>query len=173
MISGFYRHSAVVAIVHKLVSALGVDFKQHGHGRVLGSSQGRELPVSFPRHGEECVTAVHHITRDEVIRIGRPRQGGGDGRGGIEEDCEEDILVFLHGLVDLGGEVVTRIDRITLLAGLATRTRLFAPLVSLVSLLWSPPLMKRKRNKEMSDKFKLLGTHIHNNINAKLLLNKQ
>lgn len=146
VISCLDRHSAVVAIVHKFVSSLGVDLIEHSHGRVLGSPQGRKLPMSLPRHGEEGIATIHYIAGDEVVRVTCSRQGGGDGRGRIEENSEEDVFVFFHGLVHLGGEVVACIDHVALLTRLATRARLFATFVPLVSLLWSPSLKTRKRN---------------------------
>ena len=57
--------------------------------------------MSLSRHGKEGVSSVHEITGDELVRVDRAGHGGGIRDGGLEENGEEHILVFLHRLVDL------------------------------------------------------------------------
>ena len=72
----FYIRSTAVASVDKIVLALVVQFKQHGHRRVLCAAQRRELVVFLARHHEECVTTVHQIVGDERVRVFDGRQPG-------------------------------------------------------------------------------------------------
>ena len=127
MVSCLHGHAAVVAVVDKLVPSLRVEFIQHGHGGVLGSPQRRELPMSLPGHRKESVSPIHQITRYDVVGISRTWHRRGNGRRRVEEDSEEDVLVLLHGLVDLVGEVVSSYQRAAFLASLLT-----TPFVSLV-----------------------------------------
>lgn len=95
-------HATVVAVVDKPVSCLRVEFVQHGHGGILGSSEGGEFPMPLPRHGEKGVPPIHQVTHDQVVWVGGAGQRRGDGGGRVEEDGEEHFFVFVHGLVDFG-----------------------------------------------------------------------
>lgn len=145
MVSCLHGHATVVTVVDKLVPSLRVEFIQHGHGGVLGSPQRRELPMSLPGHRKESVSPIHQITRYDVVGISRTWHRRGNGRRRVEEDSEEDVLVLLHGLVDLVGEVVSSYQHAAFLAGFVTCAArlLTAPFVSLViSLLRCPTLEK-------------------------------
>ncbi len=148
MVSSFTGNAAVVAVVDELISTLSVKLVQHGHGRELGTSQRRELPVSLSSHGEESISAVHQITRYEAIRIGGARQGGGDRHGLVEEDREEHVFVLLHRLVHFVRQLISRQHHAPLLAGLVPcAVGLLASFVPFVCFLRCPTLSEKRRKK--------------------------
>ena len=149
MVSRLHSHTTVVAVVYKPVASLGVQLVQHGHCGELSPAKRGELPVSLPGHGEEGITPVHQVTRDQVIWVVSAREGGGDGGGRVQQDGEEHVPVLLHGLVDLGGKVVSAYYCVALLVVcLAASAGLLAALVSLVSFLWSSTLEREERGGE-------------------------
>ena len=99
----------VVAVVDNPVPSLCVELVQHGHGGELGPTQGGELPVPLPCHGQEGVTPVHQVTRYQVVWISGFGERGGDRGGRVQQHCEEGIFVLLDGLVDFGEDIVPSI----------------------------------------------------------------
>lgn len=160
MVSCLHSHPAVVAVVDKPVTPLSMELIQHGHGGVLCSSERGEFPVPLPRHSQKRVPPVHQVTRDEVVWVGGPWQGGRNGRGGCKENGEKHVPMLLHGLVHFGGEVIPAYHYISFLAGLAPCTRLLASFASLVRLLRSSPLQSKERSISCLPTFNLIRTMI-------------
>lgn len=69
MISGLHMMLALVTGIDKPILTLVVKLTQHAEGRELGPTQGGELIMPLPGHGEEGITSVHQVTGDQWVWI--------------------------------------------------------------------------------------------------------
>ena len=97
---------ARVSGIDKLVLTLRMQLVQQRHGGELAPPQAGELEVLLAGHGKEGVATVHQLARHLGVGV-RNRAEAGGRLGRMQADGEEDLLVLLHGGVDLGGQVAT------------------------------------------------------------------
>lgn len=124
MISSLHALGARITGVYKFVLALRMQLKQQGHCGVLAASKARKFIMPLPGHGQKGIPPVHQFTRHGGIGVGDGAEAGGR-LGRVQPDGEEDVLVLLHGGVDLLGEVGGRRGRGLFRRGLSLGRRLF------------------------------------------------